>query len=73
MARLLNIPQTIAPSSAAVIGIKIRKNRDKILEELLAVQGDAVDVGGYYHPDEILLEKQMRPSVTFNNILDTLK
>ncbi|MCG8685262.1 MAG: NADP-dependent isocitrate dehydrogenase [Desulfobacterales bacterium] len=49
------------------------KNRDKILEELLAAQGNPVDVGGYYHPDEPLLEKEMRPSVTFNKILDTLK
>ncbi|MCG8688205.1 MAG: NADP-dependent isocitrate dehydrogenase, partial [Desulfobacterales bacterium] len=57
----------------APVADALDNNREQILEELLAVQGGAVDVGGYYHPDENLLEKEMRPSVTFNKILGTLK
>lgn len=47
-------------------------NRDKILGELMAVQGRPVDIGGYYHPDETLMVEAMRPSPTFNAILDDL-
>ncbi len=45
-------------------------NKDQILEELNAAQGDAVDIGGYYHPDEALAVPAMRPSQTFNDIID---
>ncbi|MEH0020506.1 MAG: NADP-dependent isocitrate dehydrogenase [Desulfobacter sp.] len=47
-------------------------NRDAILKELLDVQGSPVDVGGYYHPSEALLEKEMRPSATLNGILENI-
>jgi isocitrate dehydrogenase len=40
-----------------------------ITEELLAVQGAPVDIGGYYAPDPALVEAAMRPSQTFNRIL----
>ncbi len=43
-----------------------------ITGELLAAQGEAVDLGGYYLPDEQLVERAMRPSPTFNAIIDTL-
>ncbi|MGD8897141.1 MAG: NADP-dependent isocitrate dehydrogenase, partial [Acidobacteriota bacterium] len=42
----------------------------KITEELLAAQGKPVDLGGYYMPDEALAEAAMRPSPTFNAIID---
>jgi len=48
----------------------LEKNRDKILEELLAVQGRPVEAGGYYHPNDAVLNKEMRPSKTFNSIID---
>ncbi|KOR27597.1 hypothetical protein TI03_06565, partial [Achromatium sp. WMS1] len=35
-------------------------------EELLAVQGKPVEMGGYYHPDFIKTSSAMRPSATFN-------
>jgi isocitrate dehydrogenase len=41
----------------------------KIVEELNAVQGSAVDIGGYYRPDDQLANYAMRPSATFNEAL----
>jgi len=43
-----------------------------IVEELNQAQGSAVDLGGYYQPDVDKTTKAMRPSTTFNTILDTL-
>ncbi len=40
-----------------------------IVAELNAAQGSTVDMGGYYHPDTAKLDKVMRPSDTFNDIL----
>jgi len=42
----------------------------EIIEELLAVEGKAQDIGGYYHPNDELAEKAMRPSATLNGIID---
>lgn len=44
----------------------------KIVEELNSVQGVAMDIGGYYRPDEELTAKAMRPSATFNAALAQL-
>ena len=43
-----------------------------ITEELLAAQGEPVDIGGYYRPDPTRSEKAMRPSETFNVIIDAM-
>ena len=43
-----------------------------ITEELLAAQGEPVHIDGYYHPDEALVEKVMRPSAALNAIIDAL-
>jgi isocitrate dehydrogenase len=45
-------------------------NEQKIVDELKAVQGKPVDIGGYYKPSEDLVQKVMRPSTTFNAILN---
>jgi isocitrate dehydrogenase len=50
----------------------LEENETKITEELLAAQGDAVDIGGYYLPNEDLATKAMRPSATFNAIIDAM-
>ena len=50
----------------------LRENENKINEELLAAQGNPVDLGGYYFPDPKLVEKQMRPSETLNRIIDEM-
>ena len=42
----------------------------KIVAELNAVQGKPVDIGGYYHPDRAMTSRVMRPSATFNALLD---
>ena len=44
-------------------------NEDKIVEELNAVQGEQVDIGGYYYPDWDKTAAVMRPSTTFNEAL----
>jgi len=44
-------------------------NEAKILGELTAAQGSAVDMGGYYHPDFEKTAKAMRPSATLNAAL----
>ncbi|MBT4162452.1 MAG: NADP-dependent isocitrate dehydrogenase [Gammaproteobacteria bacterium] len=50
----------------------LHSNEDKINEEMLAAQGDPVDVGGYYQPDPEQATKAMRPSQTFNATLDAI-
>jgi isocitrate dehydrogenase len=51
----------------------LRANESKISEELLAVQGSSVDLGGYYRPDPIKADAVMRPSKTFNEALARLR
>ncbi len=51
---------------------KLKENEEKINKELLEVQGNSVDLGGYYKPDDEKVEKAMRPSVTLNEIINTL-
>ena len=45
------------------------ENEQKIVDELNAVQGQGVDIGGYYHSDPDTVESFMRPSATFNEAL----
>ncbi|WP_396599968.1 NADP-dependent isocitrate dehydrogenase [Frigoribacterium sp. R86507] len=45
---------------------------EAIVAELIAPQGTAVDIGGYYHPDAAKTEAVMRPSHTLNEALATL-
>ena len=51
---------------------ELKANEAKINEELLAAQGHPVNIGGYYKPDETLVEKEMRPSPTLNAIIDNM-
>jgi isocitrate dehydrogenase len=50
----------------------LNDNEAKIVEELIAVQGKPVDIGGYYKPDMARLSQAMRPSATFNAALAAL-
>jgi isocitrate dehydrogenase len=50
----------------------LERNEAGIVAELEAAQGQAVDIGGYYHPDPARAAKAMRPSSTFNAIIDRL-
>jgi len=47
-------------------------NEQKIVEELAAVQGKPVDIGGYYRPDVAKAAAAMRPSATLNSALAAL-
>jgi isocitrate dehydrogenase len=47
-------------------------NEAKIVEELNSVQGQPVDLGGYYRPDAAKTTAVMRPSATLNSIVDNL-
>jgi isocitrate dehydrogenase len=48
---------------------RLAADEQKIVEELNAVQGRAVDIGGYYLPDSERANAAMRPSRTFNEAL----
>ncbi len=50
----------------------LEENEKTINAELLDAQGKPVDIGGYYLPDLELVSKAMRPSRTFNSILEKL-
>ncbi|NHW47084.1 NADP-dependent isocitrate dehydrogenase [Paenarthrobacter sp. MSM-2-10-13] len=57
----------------AAIADALTSNEEAIVGELAAVQGTGVDLGGYYRPDAAKAAEIMRPSVTFNKVLATLK
>ena len=48
----------------------LEKNEKKIVAEINALQGQPVDMGGYYHPDIEKVAKAMRPSGTLNALID---
>jgi isocitrate dehydrogenase len=56
----------------ATIAKKMSQNELKIVNELNNVQGKAIDIGGYYKPNDILVGNAMRPSKTFNEIINSL-
>ncbi len=54
----------------AKVARKLEENEAKIVAELNAAQGCTVDIGGYYRPDQDKANQAMRPSATFNAIVD---
>ena len=65
--------QSTDPALAAKfkpIAAALSDNEDKIMTELNSVQGPPQDIGGYYKPDVARATKIMRPSATFNAIID---
>ncbi len=52
---------------------QLAADEQTIVGELSAVQGQPVEIGGYYHPDVELVAEAMRPSVTLNAALETLR
>ena len=56
-------------SSAKPLAEALRAQESAIVDELLAVQGSPVDLGGYYRPDVQKCAAVMRPSNTFNALL----
>ena len=51
------------------IAKQLADNEQAIIKELNDIQGKPTDLGGYYEPDEALINQVMRPSETFNAIL----
>ena len=47
----------------------LSENEEKIVAELNAIQGNAVNIGGYYQPNDELADNSMRPNSHFNKIL----
>ncbi|EUA28338.1 isocitrate dehydrogenase, NADP-dependent [Mycobacterium intracellulare] len=53
----------------AALADSLAENEDTIVGELAEVQGESVDIGGYYYPDSEKTTAVMRPSKTFNEVL----
>ena len=54
------------------IAKQMNDNEEKIVAELCGAQGNAVDIGGYYLPNDEEASKAMRPSSTLNSIIDNI-
>jgi isocitrate dehydrogenase len=54
----------------AKLAQELGDNETKIVDELIGVQGSPNDIGGYYHPDPETTSNAMRPSATFNAIME---
>ena len=61
------LAERFAPLAAA-----LAVDEAAVVEELISVQGEPADIGGYYRPDEVLTTAVMRPSATFNEAIDAL-
>ena len=63
---------TALSAKFAALANQLKANETTIVTELNAVQGKAVDLGGYYHPDAEKCDRAMRPSPTLNGVLATI-
>jgi len=54
------------------IAKQLKENESTIIDELNNAQGNPVQIGGYYEPNDLLAKKAMRPSDTLNKIIATL-
>lgn len=54
------------------IAKELADNESAIIDELNSAQGSPVNIGGYYFPDTDLASRAMRPSRTFNNLLESI-
>ena len=54
------------------VATSLGSNEEQIVSELMEVQCSSVDIGGYYRPDDEKATAAMRPSQTFNDIIDQL-
>ncbi|MDF2850918.1 MAG: isocitrate dehydrogenase [Sphingobacterium multivorum] len=56
----------------ATVATVLTDNEAKINEELIAAQGHAQNIGGYYFPNDELAAKAMRPSEILNNAISSI-
>ena len=51
---------------------QLAANEERIVQELNGAQGQPMDIGGYYIPNDEMAAKAMRPSATLNAIVDAI-
>lgn len=52
---------------------ELKENESEIVEEFIEAQGKPINLGGYYKLNDVKATKAMRPSVTFNAVMDSFK
>ena len=57
----------------APLAKSLAENEEAIVSELNGVQGESVDIGGYYYPDPEKVTAVMRPSKTLNEVLGDVR
>ena len=70
LAKQTDDPQLAA--KFAPVAEALTANEGAIVTELNQVQGSPVEMGGYYYPSEDLVVAAMRPSTTFNSVIDAI-
>jgi len=60
-------------SSWSTLAKSLKNSEEQILKDLIDCQGSNVDIGGYYHPNPTKAAAAMRPSSTFNNLMDNME
>ena len=56
----------------AGVAQQLAANEEKIIQELNDAQGQPVNIGGYYLPNDEMAAKAMRPSATLNALVDAI-
>jgi isocitrate dehydrogenase len=64
---------TVLQTRFSKVAEELSKAEAKIMEELTAAQGQPVDIGGYYRPNQEKIVQAMRPSKIFNSIVDSIR
>ena len=64
---------TALASMFANIHQELKDKEETIVSELIGVQGKKQDINGYYFMEKSVLDVAMRPSSTFNSILDKIE
>ncbi|HRO30056.1 MULTISPECIES: NADP-dependent isocitrate dehydrogenase [Micrococcaceae] len=59
-------------ASFADVAAELAENEQAIMDELNAVQGSPVDIGGYFHPSPEKVSEAMRPSATLNAVVQKI-
>lgn len=59
-------------SSFTKMFAELKANEEKIINDLISVQGKPVDIGGYYLPDDKKAFAVLRPSLSYNKIIDEM-
>jgi isocitrate dehydrogenase len=69
---LANCDDAEISASFRGLAAELEANKETILTELNEVQGQVVNIGGYYYPNSDLAAKALRPSETFNHAIESL-